>query len=123
MTDTKLPGQINPARLIDSVCDKYEDGWQAGSPPDLGDLVRTVPESVRPDLFRELLLLECDYRRKAGRPLNPTRAREQYADLGPWVVGTLDDVLQGVPAVVLEVIAGPAAGRSFTLAGHTSFKI
>jgi hypothetical protein len=71
---------MSAAELIDQLCDDFEKGWLAGQPAPLEDIVLTAPDSVRPNLFRELLAVEREYRvgaapdrgRKAG-PRQPYR--------------------------------------------------
>jgi serine/threonine protein kinase/tetratricopeptide (TPR) repeat protein len=53
-------------QAIDEVCDQFEGRWRAGEAPVVEDYLRSVPESARDDLLRELLRLEIDYRRRRG---------------------------------------------------------
>jgi serine/threonine-protein kinase len=78
--------------LIDELCDQFEEGWLAGTPVPLEAVVSTVPEPVRPELFRELISVEIEYRSKVRRPVTLAEARERFADLGAWVEQTIEDV-------------------------------
>jgi serine/threonine protein kinase len=87
-----VPAGESPGLRIDQLCDRFDDGWRAGRPDRLEDVVRAAPEPLRPGLFRELLAVEREYRAKAGRPLTPGEARDRFAPLGPWadeIVGEL----------------------------------
>lgn len=77
-------GTHYPAHLIDDLCDGFEAGWRTGSPLLLEGVVASAPESLRPELFRELLAVEGAYRAKALRPITPSEARDRFAGLGPW---------------------------------------
>ncbi len=111
------------ARQIDALCDRFEDGWRAGCPSAIEDLLAGAPEEARPGLFRAALDVEREFREKAGRPMTAAEARDRFAGVGPWAVAILDDVFPPDPVLILDVIHGPYAGRSFTLAGHATFTI
>jgi serine/threonine-protein kinase len=111
------------ARLLDGLCDRLEAGWQTGRPTPVEDLVGEAPESSRPRLLRDLLAVEREYRAKAGRPLAEAEARDRLAPLGPWAAEVVADLFAADPALVLDIVEGPAAGRSFRLTGHTTFTI
>ena len=119
---SNLPlGEVN--RLIDQLCDRFEDGWRTGSPPVLEEFLRQAPQEVRPGLFRGVLEIERDYRRKEGQPVSADEARDRFAGLGPWAVAIVEDIFPDEPCLILDVIHGPYAGRSFPLAGHATFTI
>jgi serine/threonine-protein kinase len=100
----------------------FEAGWQAGSPPPLEDQLDQVAPEGRPELFRQLVRLEADFRQQQGNPLTAAEARQRFSRLGPWVAGLLPE-LDDSPALTLEVVAGPQAGRRFQMAGHTTFYV
>jgi serine/threonine protein kinase len=68
MTDTSVSPPLSPhgAREIDRECDRFEAAWKSGQRPDLEATVQRVSEPLRSALLRQLLLLDCDYRRRAG---------------------------------------------------------
>jgi serine/threonine-protein kinase len=115
------PGRL--ARTIDDLCDQFESGWRAGKPAPLEDLVRDAPEDVRPGLLRAALAVEREYRQSASRPLTPAEARERFTGLGPWAVAIVEDVVPDEPSLILDVLHGPYAGRSFPLGGHATFTV
>jgi serine/threonine-protein kinase len=120
------PNDIPPAHLarqLDALCDRFEEGWQAGLPPPVEELIRGAPEVARPRLLRELLAVERDYRGRAGRPLAEAEARDRFAPLGDWAAEVVADFFADDPALCLDVVEGPAAGRSFRLTGHATFTI
>ena len=52
---------------IDEACDRFEADWRDGREPNLAAYLSEAPEEVRAPLFRNLLSLELEYRRRAGR--------------------------------------------------------
>jgi serine/threonine-protein kinase len=68
MTDAPLlPGLSSAeARRIDQICDRFEAAWKAGQRPVLEEYLRAAGEPERSVLLRQLLLLDWDFRRRAG---------------------------------------------------------
>ena len=62
------PGRPALADLqqIDAVCDRFEVAWRNGQRPDIAEFLAEVPANVRPQLFRDLLSLDLEYRRRLG---------------------------------------------------------
>src|SRR5690349_8457760 len=50
------------ARQLDSICDRFEDVWLAGTSPRIEDFLAEVSEENQPVLLRELLALQLDHR-------------------------------------------------------------
>ena len=71
MSDTHL---LSPAaaRRVDQTCDHFEAAWKAGRRPRLDEYLNGVVEPERPALLRQLLLLDWDYRRRAGDDPRPS---------------------------------------------------
>jgi eukaryotic-like serine/threonine-protein kinase len=88
----------NFAVKIDRICDRYETSHKAGEPLSLTSLVKAVGHDLPPEALQELVvelvLLDCDLCRKAGRSCNA----EMYAAL--------------FPAHAAVIAAALAAGRS-----------
>lgn len=120
------PNDATPAdlaRRLDAVCDRFEEGWQAGRPPAIEDLLAEAPEPARRRLLADLLALERDYRNRAGRPLDEAEARDRFAPLGPWATEVVADAFAADPALFLDVLEGPSVGQTIRLTGHTTFTI
>jgi len=54
------------ARRIDQICDRFEAAWKAGPRPMLEEYLSAAGEPERSVLLRQLLLLDWDFRRRAG---------------------------------------------------------
>src|SRR5215207_1968603 len=92
MTPPPTRDPRDDAAQIDALCDRYEAGWLVGRPVPISDLVGEVPDSLRPELFRELLDIEQEYRRKTGTPHSPADVVRLYGGLGPWVAGLVREM-------------------------------
>lgn len=57
---------LNIFDLIDSICDDFRTRWKAGKRPQIQRFILKVPESAQGNLFRNLLKLEIDARRRIG---------------------------------------------------------
>jgi len=73
---------------LDYLCDSFESDWREGRPPSIEEYLSRASQPVRSVLFRELLLLDTEYRRRAGQ--NPSR--EEYASRFHDYVTLLDTV-------------------------------
>src|SRR5262249_27011318 len=51
---------------VDDRCDAFERAWRAGQRPKISDFLSIEDRVVRGKLFRELLLVELEYRRLEG---------------------------------------------------------
>ena len=60
------PVSPTEARQIDSTCDSFEAAWKTGDRPNPADFSKPITESARSALLRQLLLLDWEYRRRAG---------------------------------------------------------
>ncbi|HJZ56319.1 MAG TPA: serine/threonine-protein kinase, partial [Gemmataceae bacterium] len=62
------PPDLSPteAREIDRACDRFEAAWKAGGQPDLVEFLGPASGPVRSALLRQLLLLDWEYRVRAG---------------------------------------------------------
>jgi pSer/pThr/pTyr-binding forkhead associated (FHA) protein len=118
-------GPISPEMIlqIDRLCDQFESDVQAGRHPALERLLPEVNEEALPQLFRELLDLEMNYRREAGQPLTAEEAGQRFAGLGSWAPEILADfeLNASESALLLEVLEGPVAGQNYRLTGHATF--
>jgi len=63
---------------IDRLCLAFEDAWRAGAKPRVEDYLRDVTEGEHDALLRELLLLDVDYRRRAGEAVELAEYRARF---------------------------------------------
>ena len=68
MSDTHLWSALSPAeaRRIDQACSRFEEAWEAGRRPRPEDYLGAAAEPERSALLHQLLLLDWDFRRRAG---------------------------------------------------------
>jgi len=119
-------------RRLDAACNRFEACWKAGERPRIEDYLTASRGPERAALLRELLLLDVEYRTRAGG--HPPAA--EYLARFPQDAALVEEVLGPIPAsgerapdpcdesplrVVLEVVRGPHTGRRFEFVGHDSF--
>ena len=63
--ETAAHGNLDLARRLDQACNHFEDAWKAGRPR-IEDHLEGWEGAERSALLRELVLLDIDYRRRAG---------------------------------------------------------
>jgi WD40 repeat protein/serine/threonine protein kinase len=64
-----LDNDVSPAQLarrVDRLCDRFEAACKKGRRPRLERYLAQVPATARPELLRELLVLELEYRQEKG---------------------------------------------------------
>ena len=49
-------------KQLDRLCDEFESAWRRGDRPQIEQFLQRFSPARRPDLLRELLALELDYR-------------------------------------------------------------
>ncbi len=59
-----VPLSLGAQRVIDDICDAFEARLRSGEEPRIEDALASSPEPCRPQLFRELLKMEQEYRQK-----------------------------------------------------------
>jgi hypothetical protein len=57
------PFDVSAARLVDALCDHFEDVWQQGGQPALREYLGGRAGPARAAALRELLRLDVHYRR------------------------------------------------------------
>ena len=72
---------LSQVQRIDQVCDQFEAAWKAGPRPRFDDFLAEVPPAHWPDLLRELLILDLDYRRQLGESPTLEQYRSEYPAL------------------------------------------
>ena len=65
-SDETSPAPLSQVQRTDRLCDQFEAAWKAGPRPRIDDFLAKVPSAEWPDLLRELLVLDLDYRRQLG---------------------------------------------------------
>ena len=65
------PDLVGARRRCDALCDEFEQAWQSGERPRVEAFAARVPVSERAKLLRELVALDCAYRREAGEQPQP----------------------------------------------------
>jgi WD40 repeat protein/tRNA A-37 threonylcarbamoyl transferase component Bud32 len=86
------PDPILIARAIDEACDRLEAAWRAGHRPRLEDFLEGTTDSVRPELLRQLLAVEYDYRVVLGESPDPSEYRKRF----PGYEGLISSVFAGI---------------------------
>ncbi|MEX0866961.1 MAG: serine/threonine-protein kinase, partial [Pirellulales bacterium] len=92
------------AERIDLICDAFEDSWRSGQRPTLSSFLQQTMPSEQRQLFRELVMLDIEYRRRQGETVRPgdyltelpefsdeIRALELASDEDHEATRTLDD--------------------------------
>jgi WD40 repeat protein/tRNA A-37 threonylcarbamoyl transferase component Bud32 len=85
---------VEERRLIDRICTRFEAEWKQGPRPSLEDPLREVAVPLRPHLFRELLLIDLDYRRRGGETVLPDDYASRYREYS----GLIAEVCQSLAA-------------------------
>jgi serine/threonine protein kinase/WD40 repeat protein len=65
----------------DALCDCFEREWQGKHPPNLAEVLRSVPEEDRKELLRELLPIEIHHRLLRNEHLSLEDYRSRYPDM------------------------------------------
>jgi hypothetical protein len=120
MADASNAETIRVAKLIDQLCDEFEQGWVRKSPARIEDLVPVHPEPLRCVLFRELLAIELEYRAKDGHPVAHGEAHERFNRHGPWVGPSLRN--SSPPPGPTRRVTYPVRCRLASYANQTSFR-
>jgi hypothetical protein len=85
--DTPLPLQL--CRLIDSVCDAFEQQWMRGERPAIEAHLGSVGDEGRGVLLGELVRIELEWRHRRGERPNEAEYATRFPDcsgvLGSWL--------------------------------------
>jgi formylglycine-generating enzyme required for sulfatase activity/serine/threonine protein kinase len=68
------------ARQVDQVCNRFESAWKAGHRPRIEDVLADVPAAEQPDLLRELLAIELQFRRQNSDTVDLTEFERRFPD-------------------------------------------
>src|SRR5262245_57646375 len=69
---------LDLAILIDSLCTRFEEAWRAGQEPKVEGFLERVDRSVVPAVLRELVALEIELCRSAGRTVVLDDYRQRF---------------------------------------------
>jgi hypothetical protein len=69
------------ALRINAACNRFELAWQGGQRPRIEDYLAGAAPPEQPELLRELVALEIDYRRKAGEDPSADEYRARFPAL------------------------------------------
>jgi WD40 repeat protein len=94
--------------LLEQACDRFEAAWKAGARPALEDYLATMPAEGRLVLFRELMSIEAEYRRRGVPDLLAASARASDV-LGP----------PGTPAAEIADEVSTNADAAIAFEAHT----
>lgn len=74
---------------LDERCDQFEAEWKAGRRPSLRTFLAEWAEPAAEQLFRHLLELDVDYRKRAGEPVAATDYEAEF----PQYLATIKEVV------------------------------
>ncbi len=97
----------------ESARDQFDAAWRVGRQPSIERYLQTCQESHREALFRDLLEIEIEYRRRAGDTMNGADYHERFPDFIAVIDQILDD--PGLPRpVAMETTADalPTTGEA-----------
>ncbi|QJX00104.1 serine/threonine protein kinase [Frigoriglobus tundricola] len=110
MQETPSTVGTPPQQLLDELLTRFETGLRSDGPPRLEDVVRSVPETYRPDVFRYLLPVELEHHIRVQRPLDLNEARDRFGPLGPWTAPILGEFLGHTISWTASGAGSPAPG-------------
>uniref|UniRef100_A0A7C2NT94 non-specific serine/threonine protein kinase n=1 Tax=Schlesneria paludicola TaxID=360056 RepID=A0A7C2NT94_9PLAN len=117
---TAVPADdLSIAQRVDACCDQFEEQFTSGQRPRLEDILQNADESLRLQLFRGLLELDLELRRRAG----DLPQRDEYVRRFPDYAAVIELVFADVAAGVsrrLQAKSEAAASSVKTSAADTS---
>ena len=87
--------RFSVALRVDQLCDEFEASWRSGNRPQISAFLDQVPSPARATLFRELLVLELDYRAAD----HEIPCEEEYTDRYPEYACLVQDALADTVSV------------------------
>jgi eukaryotic-like serine/threonine-protein kinase len=95
-TEPREDRDLDLARRLDRACNDFEGAWSAGRPR-IEVFLAGWQGTERSALLRELVLLDIDYRRRAGEACSAQDYLE-FADLDAgWLADALNQTQTGAP--------------------------
>src|SRR6188472_2197930 len=74
---------------IDSCCDRFEAAWKSTARPNLAEYLEECSGPERETLFRYLLELDVDYRKRWGEPVAAADYRDAFAEFDSIIAEVL----------------------------------
>lgn len=99
--------RLRQAEAVDAICDSFETAWRSGDVPNLGQFLtegRAAEETRVPieTLFRELILIDVEYRRRRGETVSSQAYVHRFPELESVILETFSYV---------ETLPAPDAGQ------------
>src|SRR5215211_3828733 len=110
MNDDELSKASSVDDRIDEQCDAFEVAWRNGERPSIVDYIRPDDETYRNKLFRELLLVDLEWRRSLGEQPTPEDYRRKFPDFASQVDAVSH--LHGATAFSTKPSEGASAERA-----------
>ncbi len=106
--DLSTEAPLSQVQRADRVCDQFEVAWKAEPRPRIDDFLVGVPSAQWPELLRQLLILDLDYRRQLGegptleeyRAEYPALELDRFADLFAETSQPVPSSVAGAPVQV-----------------------
>jgi tetratricopeptide (TPR) repeat protein/tRNA A-37 threonylcarbamoyl transferase component Bud32 len=115
MTQPTSPRSRN--HWVDSICDDYEDKWSAATPPALADFLIDVAPEDRASVLHELILLDCELRRKNGLECGS----DYYLSLLPGDEALVHGALQDLNPTMIAQTAQFSIENTLLRSGSSGF--
>lgn len=77
---------------IDQLCDEFEKALKAGDRPDIGHALSQVPDAFQAYLFRELMMLDLEYRLRDGEEIAEEHYTSQFPKYGSIIADTFLEI-------------------------------
>src|ERR1051326_1796447 len=84
---SELDATESPEYCVDQLCDAYESAWQRGARPQIRTFLEQGDPAYGARLFRELLLVELEYRRNQGECPTLDEYRRDFPDFAEEIEG------------------------------------
>jgi serine/threonine-protein kinase len=81
---------VELSERIDRVCDQFEAAWREGRRPQVEDFLEDSPEPERTALWRELVSLEVDYRRRNRESVTLAEYERRFPDYSRFLKTIFD---------------------------------
>jgi WD40 repeat protein/serine/threonine protein kinase len=119
------PSQQTPLsdlKRIDAICQRFEEAWQSGEPPPLGDFLADEPEPLRRRLFVELVQADTEMRRERDMTIDLELYRAHFPEYAN-VLATIFDGLAREVSSTGDRAAEPARPSRRTAPPAESLRI